>query len=286
MDKTRQAALKAAYRQQAPALGIIALQHLPSGRTLLERSPPGALNRHRFELTLGTHRNARLQADWRRDGAAAFRLAIIDTVEVPDDPAFDACRARRPAGPAPRRRWRKGRPCIERACFTLAHSSTAQPTQGKHDRSPSLSPDGAGALDFCLRLARAQALLVRRFDSILGNLHGLSFSDYQLLYHLQRAPGGRLRRTDLAERLALTASGITRSLMPLEKIGLVARQADARDARVGYAAITEAGLALLAFADATAQALAQELLGSASAEQLAPLSLLLGGIAGSQPAHG
>ena len=92
MDKTQQAALKAAYRQQAPALGIIALQHLPSGCTLLERSrnAPGALNRHRFELALGTHRNARLQGDWRRDGAAAFRLAIIDTVEVPDDPAFDA----------------------------------------------------------------------------------------------------------------------------------------------------------------------------------------------------
>ena len=52
-------------------------------------------------------------------------------------------------------------------------------------------PDGASALDFCLRLARAQALIVRRFDSILGNLHGLSFGDYQLLYHLQRAPGAR-----------------------------------------------------------------------------------------------
>ncbi|MBE3023421.1 MarR family transcriptional regulator [Janthinobacterium sp. BJB1] len=147
-------------------------------------------------------------------------------------------------------------------------------------------PDGASALDFCLRLARAQALIVRRFDSILGNLHGLSFADYQLLYHLQRAPGGRLRRIDLAERLALTASGITRSLMPLEKIGLVARQADARDARVGYAVITGAGQALLINADATAQALGQELLGSASAQQLAPLSLLLAGIAGSQPAHG
>ncbi|MCC7598111.1 winged helix-turn-helix transcriptional regulator [Janthinobacterium sp. FW305-129] len=147
-------------------------------------------------------------------------------------------------------------------------------------------PDGAVALDFCLRLARAQAVLVRRFDSILGNLHGLSFSDYQLLYHLQRAPGGRLRRIDLAERLALTASGITRSLLPLEKIGLVARQADARDARVGYAVITEAGQALLIHADATAQALGQELLGSASAEQLAPLSQLLASIAGSQPGNG
>ena len=92
MDKTQQAALKAAYRQQAPALGIIALRHLPSGCTLLERSrnAPGALNRHRFELTLGTHRNARLQADWRRDGAQAFRFDIIDTVDQSTDPAFDA----------------------------------------------------------------------------------------------------------------------------------------------------------------------------------------------------
>ena len=141
-------------------------------------------------------------------------------------------------------------------------------------------PDGAGALDFCLRLARAQALIVRRFDSILGNLHGLSFGDYQLLYHLQRAPGGRLRRIDLAERLALTASGITRSLMPLEKIGLVARQADARDARVGYAVITETGQALLIHADATAQALGQELLQDAPAEQLGALSAVLGRLAG------
>lgn len=140
--------------------------------------------------------------------------------------------------------------------------------------------DGASALDFCLRLARAQALIVRRFDSILGNLHGLSFGDYQLLYHLQRAPGARLRRIDLAERLALTASGITRSLMPLEKIGLVARQADARDARVGYAVITEAGQALLIHADATAQALGQELLQDAPAEQLGALSAVLGKLAG------
>ena len=141
-------------------------------------------------------------------------------------------------------------------------------------------PDGASALDFCLRLARAQALIVRRFDSILGNLHGLSFGDYQLLYHLQRAPGARLRRIDLAERLALTASGITRSLMPLEKIGLVARQADARDARVGYAVITETGQALLIHADATAQALGQELLQDAPAEQLGALSAVLGRLAG------
>lgn len=92
MDKTRQAALKAHYRQQPPPLGIIALRHLPSGRTLLDgsRNASGMLNRHRFELNQGQHRNAALQADWRRDGAAAFSFDIIDTVKPPDDPAFDA----------------------------------------------------------------------------------------------------------------------------------------------------------------------------------------------------
>ncbi|MFZ4873917.1 GIY-YIG nuclease family protein [Janthinobacterium sp. Mn2066] len=92
MDKTQQAALKAAYRQQAPALGILTLQHLPSGRTLLaaSRNAPGALNRHRFELKLGSHRNRVLLADWRRDGETAFQFDVIDTVEVTDDPAFDA----------------------------------------------------------------------------------------------------------------------------------------------------------------------------------------------------
>src|SRR6476661_7172096 len=84
--------------------------------------------------------------------------------------------------------------------------------------------------DFCLRLARATAVLVRRFDNSLGSQHGISFSDFQLLNHLSRAPGGRLRRVDLAERVGLTASGVTRTLLPLEKIGLVTREPDPRDA--------------------------------------------------------
>ena len=98
----------------------------------------------------------------------------------------------------------------------------------------------SASLDFCLRLARAYSVLTRRLDNALGNLHGLGFSDFMVLYHLQRAPATRLRRIDLAERLGLTASGVTRTLLPLEKLGLVARQPDPRDARVGYASITAA----------------------------------------------
>ncbi len=130
-------------------------------------------------------------------------------------------------------------------------------------------------LDFCLNLARAQALLASRLDEKLGTLHGISFGDFQLLLHLGRAPGARLRRAELAERVALSASGVTRSLLPLEKIGLVTREADPRDARVSYAALTPAGRAMLPTAAETAQMICARTLKSAAMGQLDPLAALL-----------
>ncbi|MEU4731235.1 MarR family winged helix-turn-helix transcriptional regulator [Streptomyces sp. NPDC023588] len=97
------------------------------------------------------------------------------------------------------------------------------------------------ALDVCLRLVKAETTLVRRFDNRLGALFGVSLADFLTLLHLGRAEGGRMRRVDLAEALGMTASGVTRGLAPLERIGLVVREADARDARVAYAALTDAG---------------------------------------------
>lgn len=133
---------------------------------------------------------------------------------------------------------------------------------------------------FCLRLARAYAVLIRRFDSALGSHHGISFGDFQLLGHLSGAPGARLRRIDLAERLGLSASGVTRTLLPLEKIGLVARQADPRDARVGFAAVTPAGQQLLEHATVTADLVSSDLLKAVDPDQLAAMSALLGQLAG------
>ena len=95
-------------------------------------------------------------------------------------------------------------------------------------------------------------------------MHGLSFSDYQLLLNLQRAPGGRLRRVDLADKLGLTASGVTRSLLPLEKIGLVGRQSDPRDARVGYAIITPTGSELVTNASLVVHNVSRAALGAPS----------------------
>ncbi|WP_181017575.1 MarR family winged helix-turn-helix transcriptional regulator [Zemynaea arenosa] len=135
-------------------------------------------------------------------------------------------------------------------------------------------------LDFCLRLARAYATIGRRMDAVLGGHHGLSFNDFTLLLHLARAPGGRLRRVDLADRLGLTASGVTRSLLPLEKTGWVARQSDPRDARIGYAVITAEGHELLDNALKTAAEVAEEMLLQADRDQLDVLATVLAPLAG------
>ncbi|MFF9186274.1 MarR family winged helix-turn-helix transcriptional regulator [Streptomyces misionensis] len=114
-------------------------------------------------------------------------------------------------------------------------------------------------LDAALRLMRAQAALARRFDARLGGLHGVSLADFTLLLRLSQAPGGRMRRVDLAEALGLTASGVTRALAPLERIGLVTREPDARDARVAYASLTGTGREHLTRMRATAEETADEL---------------------------
>lgn len=136
------------------------------------------------------------------------------------------------------------------------------------------------ALDLCLHLSRAHALLNRRLDNALGSVHGISFSDFQLLHYLDHAPGGRLRRIDLAERMGLTASGVTRSLQPLEKIGLVTRQSDPRDARIGYAVLSDAGRERLRDARVTAGALCESLLKDADDVRRKALAALLGQISG------
>ena len=90
-------------------------------------------------------------------------------------------------------------------------------------------------------LLRAHATSVRRFNAELVAGHGLTLNDYEVLLHLSRADGKRLRRVDLAERVLLTPSGITRLLEGLERGGYVERAACESDARVTYAQLTDAG---------------------------------------------
>ena len=131
------------------------------------------------------------------------------------------------------------------------------------------------SLSLCIALFRAQAVLSRRFDGRLGSFHGLSFGDFIVLHHISRAEDGRLRRVDLARELGLTASAVTRILIPLEKVGLVSRQTDERDGRVGYAVLTKRGREILREALESAELISEEVVGPKAAARLADMEKFL-----------
>lgn len=113
-----------------------------------------------------------------------------------------------------------------------------------------------------LGIRRAVALWEARADAELGAAHGLGLSDFAALHHLAEAPGGRLRRVDLARSLALTPSGVTRLLGPLERRGIVTREQDGTDARATFAVLTRSGKTLAKDAAHTMTRFAEGILGS------------------------
>lgn len=112
----------------------------------------------------------------------------------------------------------------------------------------------------------------RRFN---GGLDGLGFNEFTILLHLSLAPDKKMRRIDLAEKIGLTASGVTRMLAPMEKIGLIKREAAARDARVSYVAITSSGQRNLDETLDKAELFSEKIFPPAKIEKLAGLSDLL-----------
>ena len=62
-----------------------------------------------------------------------------------------------------------------------------------------------------------------------------------LLSKLQASAGGSLRVTTLAERLCVDAPAVTRKIQQLERLGLVARDADPDDGRAHRIRLTDEG---------------------------------------------
>jgi DNA-binding MarR family transcriptional regulator len=90
-------------------------------------------------------------------------------------------------------------------------------------------------------LLRAHACLAKRLDAELEHAHRLPMTSYEVLQHLQEAPGGRMRMCDLAEQAQLSRSGLTRLVDRLEREELLERCSCDHDARGSYACLTEAG---------------------------------------------
>ena len=86
----------------------------------------------------------------------------------------------------------------------------------------------------------AHATIIRALEAELEAEQGLALSDFDVLAQLNVA-GGTLRMRDLADRVLLSRSGLTRRIDRLEQIGYVERAACETDRRGSYARLTEVG---------------------------------------------
>lgn len=98
---------------------------------------------------------------------------------------------------------------------------------------------------------RAHATVVRRLEADLIASHGLPLAVYDVMVQLVEAPGHRLRMTELAARVLLSRSGLTRLVDRMVRDGHVRREADPQDARGVLAVLTDAGFERLKAASPT-----------------------------------
>jgi DNA-binding MarR family transcriptional regulator len=91
-------------------------------------------------------------------------------------------------------------------------------------------------------LLRVHARLTQALDAQMRAEHGLPVSSYEVLMFLADAPDHRLRMSDIAQRVLLSRSGLTRLVDRLVQLGYVTRCAVDTDGRGSYAELTEAGL--------------------------------------------
>ncbi len=78
-------------------------------------------------------------------------------------------------------------------------------------------------------------------EAELVERHGLAVGEYGVLVHLSEAEGEAMRMCDLAARLHLSPSGLTRRIDGLVRTGLVRREPSKEDRRVMRAVLTPAG---------------------------------------------
>lgn len=119
------------------------------------------------------------------------------------------------------------------------------------------------------------AVISKNLDNSLGAIHGIGLTEYMVLLHLMKAQNHALRRIDIADALARTASGVTRLLVPMERIGLVEKETNQRDARVSLVKITPAGEELFQNATLTVNEKSASILKNLAPKQAKTLLELL-----------
>ena len=79
LDKKR---LKQEYQQTPRAIGVFLIRNNVTDKVFLAAGVDihGLINRHKFQLTNGSHANQQLQVDWNELGSNSFAFEIVDEV--------------------------------------------------------------------------------------------------------------------------------------------------------------------------------------------------------------
>jgi DNA-binding MarR family transcriptional regulator len=96
-------------------------------------------------------------------------------------------------------------------------------------------------LDAWRAFLRAHARVTRLLERELQAEESMALADYDVLLQLAVADEHRLRMSELADRLLLSRSGVTRLVDRLERDGLVERAVCESDRRGQWAGLTDAG---------------------------------------------
>jgi DNA-binding MarR family transcriptional regulator len=117
--------------------------------------------------------------------------------------------------------------------------------------TPCTGPFSAQELAAWRGMLQVHARVTQALDAQMRAEHGLAVTAYEVLMFVGDAPDRRLRMSEIAERVLLSRSGLTRMVDRLCQLGYVTRCAAESDGRGLYAELTDAGAEKLAAARRT-----------------------------------
>ena len=165
----------------------------------------------------------------------------------------------------------------KRATTTLAPAPDAPDEIDLHPEPPSVDD---ARLTIWRAFLYAQSAVMPRLDAELQAAAGLTLAELDALLQLGFAPQQRLRMSDLAARVLLSRSGVTRLVDRLERDGHVRRESCAPDGRGAYAVLTRQGAERLREAmPAHLAAVDAHFLDHLDPDELTPLTQALGRVA-------
>ncbi|WP_431043390.1 MarR family winged helix-turn-helix transcriptional regulator [Streptomyces sp. P1-3] len=108
---------------------------------------------------------------------------------------------------------------------------------------PTAQRSGARDAQMWNRVLSLHAHVEHRLGTVLQRRHGLGLSEYRALGHLAAAPDSELRMQELADRLGLNQSSVTRLVGRLNAAGFTHRDTCPDDKRGVYTVLDESGRA-------------------------------------------